>query len=155
MKYIKKLLSEQTRTTGQGERTRGATAHATQPNSTRTKKSIEKKVAAAGEIGPKPGQLPGSKNSKREDSHTVYHQMGMLMAEALGLVSEMRGRPRNNFMAARDTSTIQDKAKKTGESPADLRAAGGSSTLASIAREGRERRAKAAAEKPKKPTEDK
>jgi len=34
--------------------------------------------------GPK-GKLPGS---KREDSHTVYHQMGMLMAEALGLVSE-------------------------------------------------------------------
>jgi len=79
MENIKKLLSEQTRTTERGKKTRGATAHATQPNSTRTKKSIEKKVAAAGEIGPKPGQLP---------DHTVYHDMGYLMAESLGLISE-------------------------------------------------------------------
>jgi len=149
MKYIKKLLSEQTRTTERGEKTKGMPRPAQQPNSTRTKPDIKKKVEMAREVGPKKGQLPGSK-PEREDSHTVYHQMGMLMAEALGLVSEMRGRPRNNFIAARDTSTIQDKAKKTGESPADLRAAGGSSTLASIAREGRERR-----EKAKKPTEDK
>jgi len=92
MKYIKKLLSEQTRTTGRGEKTKGATSHKMQPNSTRTKPAIRNKVAAAREIGPKPGQLPDSKkredSQKREDSHTVYHQMGMLMAEALGLVSE-------------------------------------------------------------------
>ena len=81
MENIKKLLSEQTRTTKRGKKTRGAkaTAHATQPNSTRTKPSIMKKVAAAGEIGPKPGQLP---------DHTVYRDMGYLMAESLGLISE-------------------------------------------------------------------
>jgi len=152
MKYIKKLLSEQTRTTERGVKTRGAkpTEHKIQPNSKRSKSDIKYKVDAASKVGPKPGQLPDSENSEREDSHTVYHQMGMLMAEALGLVSEMRGRHKNNFIAARDTSTIQNKAKKTGESPADLRAAGGSSTLASIARGGRERR-----EKARKPTEDK
>jgi len=135
----KKVRGERPPREGEAPNTRGHEGRAPMRNIPKKSAMTRPRMA-----GPQ-GKLP---DSKRES--TVYHQMGMLMAEALGLVSE-----RNNFMAARDTSTIQDKAKKTGESPADLRAAGGSSTLASIAREGRERRARAAAEKAKKSTEDK
>ena len=124
MKYIKKLLSEQTRTTGRGEKTKGATSHKMQPNSTRTKPAIRNKVAAAREIGPKPGQLPDSKkredSQKREDSHTVYHQMGMLMAEALGLVSEevKQMDPVPPFKRRGELAAEAEAARKAGKEPA-------------------------------------
>ena len=44
-----------------------------------TKPAIRKRIAAAREMGPKKGQLP---------DHTVYQDMGYLMAESLGLISE-------------------------------------------------------------------
>lgn len=59
-----KNISEQTRTTERGEKTKGAVSHAMQPNSTRTKPSIEKKVAAASKVGPKEGQLPKTAKEK-------------------------------------------------------------------------------------------
>jgi hypothetical protein len=84
----------------------------------------------------------GSKAKKRAKklvSHTVYQDMGYLMAESLGLVSEAR-KARNDFIAARDTTSLKDQAEKTGHSAGDLRAAGGSKTLADIAKADRERK---------------
>lgn len=79
MKYNKKLLSESTKTTERGEKTKGKSSHGEQPRSTMTKSAIKKRIAAAKEMRPKKGQLP---------DHTVYQDMGYLMAESLGLVSE-------------------------------------------------------------------
>ena len=115
MKYIKKLLSESTRTTERGVKTKGTTPHKQQPNSTRTKADIKQKVAAASKIGPKPGQLP-------EDSHTVYKQMGMLMAEALGLVSEedepKQMKPVGKWKKPGDLSKEAEEARAAGKKPA-------------------------------------
>jgi hypothetical protein len=119
MKYIKKLLSEQTRTTERGEKTKGMPRPAQQPNSTRTKPDIKKKVEMAREVGPKKGQLPGSK-PEREDSHTVYKQMGMLMAEALGLVSEevKQMPPVGKWKKPGDLSKEAEEARAAGKKPA-------------------------------------
>lgn len=106
MKYIKKLLSESTRTTERGEKTKGKSSHKEQPRSTMTTSAIRNRIAAARKIGPKPGQLP-------EDSHTVYKQMGMLMAEALGLVSEEETKePEGKFDYMKDTPKGTAKTKK-------------------------------------------
>jgi hypothetical protein len=80
-----KNISEQTRTTARGVKTKGNPRPAQQPNATRTTPDIIQKMKMAKKVGPKRGQLP---NPKVEVSHTVYHDMGMLMAESLGLVSE-------------------------------------------------------------------
>ena len=113
MKYIKKLLSESTRTTERGVKTKGTTPHKQQPNSTRTKADIKQKVAAASKIGPKPGQLP-------EDSHTVYKQMGMLIAEALGLVSEEVNQlpPVPSYKKPGELKKEAEAARKAGQKPA-------------------------------------
>jgi hypothetical protein len=115
MKYIKKLLSESTRTTERGVRTRGTTSHAQQTNATRTKANIKKKIEMARKIGPEPGQLGKGETPKPEVqvSHTVYKQMGMLMAEALGLVSEEETKePEGKFDYMKDTPKGTAKTKK-------------------------------------------
>lgn len=113
MKYIKKLLSESTRTTERGEKTKGKSSHDEQPRSTMTKPAIKKRIAAASKIGPKPGQLP-------EDSHTVYKQMGMLIAEALGLVSEEVKQlpPVPSYKKPGELKKEAEAARKAGQKPA-------------------------------------
>lgn len=75
------LVKEQTKTTDRGEKTKGNMIPREQSNRTRTKADIKNKMKMAKKIGPDDGQLP---------DHTVYHYMGMIMAESLGLVSEDR-----------------------------------------------------------------
>ena len=82
-----KNISEETRTTERGE---PGQRPRQQSNKTRPKNDIKNKVNMAAKVGPKPGQLGKGEKTKPavEVSHTVYHDMGMLMAESLGLVSE-------------------------------------------------------------------
>lgn len=113
MKYIKKLLSESTRTTERGEKTKGKSSHKEQPRSTMTTSAIRNRIAAARKIGPKPGQLGKGEKPEVQVSHTVYKQMGMLMAEALGLVSEEETKePEGKFDYMKDTPKGTAKTKK-------------------------------------------
>ena len=105
---------------------------------------LKKRKAARDKMNKKIGDMfagPSVRKPKQENSWTVYHDLGYTIAEALGLVSETRTRGGSHFIAARDTSTIKKKSKETGHSGRDLRAAGGSTVLADIAKADRERKA--------------